>query len=599
MTAAGAAADADLSRLRSLAGLDVAGTIPVPFWPRGVGAIAVGVIPKTGLAERIEALALDDGAVLARARIFIARMARLHLCGNGDCDPGRTMPAPGYVLVADQPPGTAPAPALREMLAVARIEHPAARIYVLGPDHGPGTLPEILPSGAERLEGSLSPWALCEGATAVYARDAEAGLIAILAGHRPRLFGTPLWAGWGLSLDEDAPPRRRRLTRAQLVGALMIDLALWYDPVRDRLCSAQEALDQAEAALRPWREDRAGHVAIGMARWKRRHLRQFFGSRRPLAFAATPERAAAALAAGRQALLWGAADAGPVAAPLRVEDGYLRSRGLGAALVPPLSLVIDDLGLACDPSRESRLERLIAAPPPPGAEERARHLVERIRREGLTKYGPAGGAGLPPLPEGRRILVAGQVEDDAGLLLAAGTIRSNADLLARVRAEHPDAVILWRAHPDVAAGYRAGAFDAGALASADLTGVPVETALAVADEVWTISSTIGFEALLRGLPVTCLGAPFYAGWGLTRDLGPPVARRRARPTLAALAHAALIAYPRYLDPVTGLPCPAETVVERLARGEVPAPPAGLRLLSRLQRWTRPLARLRRRPQARQ
>ena len=72
---------------------------------------------------------------------------------------------------------------------------------------------------------------------------------------------------------------------------------------------------------------------------------------------------------------------------------------------------------------------------------------------------------------------------------------------------------------------------------------------------------------MRGKAVTCLGTPFYAGWGLTEDLGPSVARRTARPTLDQLVWAALIAYPRYRDPVSGLPCRPELVVERFANGQ--------------------------------
>ena len=37
---------------------------------------------------------------------------------------------------------------------------------------------------------------------------------------------------------------------------------------------------------------------------------------------------------------------------VRVEDGFLRSKGLGARLIPPLSLVTDDLGIYYDPRRE-------------------------------------------------------------------------------------------------------------------------------------------------------------------------------------------------------------------------------------------------------
>ena len=96
-----------------------------------------------------------------------------------------------------------------------------------------------------------------------------------------------------------------------------------------------------------------------------------------------------------------------------------------------------------------------------------------------------------------------------------------------------------------------------------------------------MTSLLGFEALIRGLPVTCLGTPFYAGWGLTRDLGPVLARRTARPTLTALTHAALIAYPRYHDPISRRPCPPEVAVERLAEGKLPLP-AAHRLLARAQ-----------------
>jgi capsular polysaccharide export protein len=105
--------------------------------------------------------------------------------------------------------------------------------------------------------------------------------------------------------------------------------------------------------------------------------------------------------------------------------------------------------------------------------------------------------------------------------------------------------------------------------------------LAVVQEVWTMTSLLGFEALIRGLPVTCLGAPFYAGWGLTRDLGPVPDRRSARPSVSALAHAVLIAYPRYHDPVSRRPCPPEVAADRLAAGRLPAGPVN-RLLARAQ-----------------
>jgi len=102
------------------------------------------------------------------------------------------------------------------------------------------------------------------------------------------------------------------------------------------------------------------------------------------------------------------------------------------------------------------------------------------------------------------------------------------------------------------------------------------------DEVWTMTSTLGFEALLRGKRVTCLGTPFYAGWGLTDDRAMPIPRRAANPDLTALVHAVLIDYPRYFDPVTSLPCPVEVVVDRLIAGDLPSPSRANRALAKLQ-----------------
>lgn len=97
-----------------------------------------------------------------------------------------------------------------------------------------------------------------------------------------------------------------------------------------------------------------------------------------------------------------------------------------------------------------------------------------------------------------------------------------------------------------------------------------------------MTSLLGFEALVRGRPVTTFGVPFYAGWQLTRDMGDIPPRRRAKPSLEGLVHAALIDYPRYRDPITGRPCPVEVIVERLETADLPHPGVGNRFLSKLQ-----------------
>jgi len=126
------------------------------------------------------------------------------------------------------------------------------------------------------------------------------------------------------------------------------------------------------------------------------------------------------------------------------------------------------------------------------------------------------------------------------------------------RALEPEAEIWFRPHPDVDAGHRKGAVpDKEVLAIADrIVREPSMAALLeTVDAVHVITSLTGFEALMRGREVICHGTPFYAGWGLTRDLGAVPERRGRQLSLDELVAGVLILYPRYLDPVTGLPCP--------------------------------------------
>ncbi len=541
---------------------------------------------------------LDDPGLLARARTAMDWLRRSDLSKYNAHDPALAPPDPSYVLLIDQTLGDASlraTGATREtflaLLARARADHPGRPVIVKShPEttggHRPGHLsPADLAPGDSLLTDPISPHRLLAHAHAVYAVSSQLGFEAILAGHRPVLAGQPFYAGWGLTDDPAPLPRRgRTLTPEQLFAAAMILAPTWYDPTTDSLCDLETAIAHLEAEARAFRDDAQGWVMTGMRLWKRKPLSQFFGTRHAPVFADPPARAAALARADAKPLMAWASACPPDLAATRVEDGFLRSRGLGADLIPPLSLCLDDQGIYYDPTRPSRLETLIAeaATLPPDALRRAESLVTSLTTARLTKYNLTG-APLPPLPTGHRILIPGQVEDDASIRLGAHRIRTNRDLLRAARAAHPDAVLLYKPHPDVEAGLRPGAVpDAHDFADVILTRTDPLAAIDAADAVWTITSTLGFEALLRGKPVTCAGMPFYAGWGLTTDLAPAPARRTARPTVTALAHAALIAYPRYMDPVTSRPCPPEAAIHRLATATAPRPGPLNRALAKLQ-----------------
>jgi capsular polysaccharide export protein len=317
---------------------------------------------------------------------------------------------------------------------------------------------------------------------------------------------------------------------------------------------------------------------IGFAFWKQSHVAPLLWSgTSPFRFL----RGAEGARDGGSLAVWRAKTADGVIANLErrniqlveVEDGFLRSRGLGADCVPPLSITVDRLGAHFDPSQSSELEQLLQE----GCFDQA--MVERagalrllIVKAGMGKY-ETGTATLGRRAQGRRhLLVPGQVEDDRAVLAGGCGLVSNLELLKRVREQAPDAYILYKPHPDVLAGHRRGTItDRDCLEFADeIVGeLPIASLIEMVDEVHVNTSLAGFEALLRGKQVTTYGVPFYAGWGLTRDLGPVPARRTAKRSIDELVAATLLIYPRYLDPVTGLPCPAEVVVARLSVSEAP------------------------------
>lgn len=353
----------------------------------------------------------------------------------------------------------------------------------------------------------------------------------------------------------------------------------YRNPFSDRATDAMAAVNVLAGWRRTIEANREIGAVVGMAAWKRDAIAQFLwdGERsprfvaparageRPGAVAYWPSRAPAGFAEGL-------ARRGHPAWP--VEDGFLRSDGLGAECRPPMSVIVDRLqGVYFDPSRPSELETILATHPfGPGVLGRASALRQAIVAGRLGKYGvDATERPRLDLPVGRRVVLAvGQVDDDLSVVRGGAGVPGNAAFLARVREEEADAFILYRPHPDVAAGLRRGRIAdpvRTGLVDRVVTGGSLLALVERVDGVHVLSSLTGFEALLRGRAVAVHGQPFYAGWGLTRDLAPPIARRGRALSLDALVAGALILAPRYRDPVTLLPCPPEVLVSRLIAGQ--------------------------------
>lgn len=495
----------------------------------------------------------------------------------------------------------------QDMLQAAMDENPSAEIMVkTHPDvlagHRKGYLPTIPDDPRiQLLSDDVHPWSVLDGVNKVYTVSSLLGFEALLAGKVVRCFGMPFYAGWGLTTDELTCERRtRQCSLDEVFAAAYLKYARYVDPIRKERCEIEQIITLLSDRRRHWHQTQGKTICSGVSLWKKKFLPDFLSQlKKQVRFVKSPQVAIGKAVKERcRWSLWASAETDELRAlatenrvpVLRIEDAFLRSVGLGSDLAKPGSLVLDDEGIYYDGNHPSRMETLLRESNfSPRLIERAKALRTTILAYGLTKYN----VGKPLYEEGGMtnrhiVLVPGQVEDDASVLRGSPEVCRNLDLLQKVRKKQPDSIIVYKPHPDVLVGNRRGSIDEDdALKWCDqiVTDVAMGSLLEVVDEVHTMTSLSGFEALMRGKKVSCYGMPFYAGWGLTDDLlNSP--RRGRQLGLDELVAAALILYPTYVDPESGNICSVEHFLDWLVanRDNVCRPPWKTRIIRIFQNW---------------
>jgi len=545
--------------------------------------------PGTGDALADEGL--RDRARRCRERIVAAGLSKYNHAPDalpthwaGDDRP--------IVLVVDQTYGDAAVTqglagpdSFDQMLAAARDEHRSARIVVkVHPVTSTGKKQGYLaarpaPPGVEYLPDPINPVALLRRVDHVYVCTSQLGFEGLMVGKPVTCFGAPFYAGWGLTDDRVAVDRRGR-TRSldELVAAALLLYPRYRHPIGGQRCDAEDVIEHLARQRRMFAQNARTFFCLGFSTWKRPFVRRYLSSPgREVRFVRSwSQLARQSLPPEATVVLWGTGQAGrrlrsrqgdevPV---WRMEDGFLRSVRLGSELTPPGSLVVDRAGIYYDPTVPSDLERILQETAFSAAElRRAARLRRQVVDLKVSKYNLSQAERFAPThaPGQPVILVPGQVEDDASMRLGSPHVRDDGALLHAVRRRRPDAHVVYKPHPDVLSGNRRGAIpdDSSGLYDDRVEDVSLPACLAVADEVHCMTSLVGFEALLRGLPVTTYGRPFYAGWGLTEDRH-PLPRRTRRLTLDELVAGTLIRYPRYYSWEAQAFCAAEDMVQQLA-----------------------------------
>lgn len=500
------------------------------------------------------------------------------------------------------------------MLKAAIAENPHAEVWVkLHPQSilrkQAGYLGSLSESNRVRcVRQDASPLALLENFDKVYVVTSQMGFEALMMDKEVVCFGQPWFAGWGLTDDRhpEMPVLCRRRgqprTLLQLFYAAYFQYSRYLSPHTGKRGSIFDVITHLADIKRRHNELQGWIAGVGMSWWKQRAV---------LPFLKTPTNQVSFVASIKalesrpeieptKLVIWGTrglAEASNYARRrkiplLRMEDGFIRSIGLGSNLHRPLSLVVDHSGMYYDPHVACDLETWLASTTLSSEETaRARSLRKKIVESRLSKYNI--GKPFQPKPEaqGRKvILVPGQVKDDASVLLGTSAVRTDIELLRRVRQMHPDAHIIFKPHPDVVAGNRAGTVDSAEISllcdelAADAN---IIDCIRACDEVHTLTSLTGFEALLHGKAVHCYGLPFYAGWGLTTDELPSPERRGRAISIDLLIFGVLIRYPGYVHPRSLLPIPPEALLLALQHERGTARPFScLSRTSSLKTWNK-------------
>lgn len=491
------------------------------------------------------------------------------------------------VLVVDQTYGdasikygTASANSFRQMLDAAVQENPGAEILVkIHPDVLAGKKQGHLLDAAREyncriLAESINPWSVLDIVDHVYVVTSQLGFEGLLAGKKVACFGMPFYAGWGLT-DDRQICERRSVTRTleQVFYAAYIQYCRYINPYTGVRCELEDTIRLISTQKKHLERHRGNWSVYGFSKWKKRFIPDFLGMGASVSFSDKPEAITNQVESGDNLLVWSsrvsteevALSAQKGLKLWRMEDGFLRSVGLGVDLVRPLSLVIDSCGIYYDSTQPSDLENLLSNHQfESDLLQRAAKVREQLVEFKLSKYN-VGVTSELSLPENKRIiLVPGQVETDASIAKGSPVIQTNQALLEAVRNENPDAFVIYKPHPDVLSGGRVGELSDAATTLFDqlITDISITDLFDLVDEIHTMSSLSGFEGLLRNKKVVTYGLPFYAGWGLTEDKL-SCERRGRNLSLDQLVAATLILYPIYVEPDSGQVCDIETVIHIL------------------------------------
>ncbi|HEH5186447.1 TPA: capsular polysaccharide biosynthesis protein [Campylobacter jejuni] len=479
-----------------------------------------------------------------------------------------------------------------DMIKDAIKENPKSKIYIkIHPDVLSGKKQSdldinSLPKECILITENFNPIALLEFFDKVYTKTSGMGFEALMQGCECVCYGMPFYAGWGLTKDKlECKRRMQKRSLEEVFYAAYILYSEYFNPYLNQESNIFDTI-QTLAKYKDIEKINSNRLfMLGFTLWKRHFIKPFFNAKdnEIIFLNSLKSLAGYKLKENDKFFIWGKRiDYNTLKSTLvkkaqdedlsnftpkisLTEDGFIRSISLGSDLTRPFSLIIDDKGLYIDPNKASKLEEHLQNEIfDENMLNRAKNIIKILLENRFSKYNGLKHENLKINAKiGQKIiLIPAQVEDDASMILG-GFGLSTLDLLKEVRAKNQDAYIIFKPHPDVLSGNRVGLKDETLIlefCDEIVKDCSIDSAIKIADEIHTITSTSGFDALLRAKKVFTYGMPFYAGWGLTKDKH-KCERRTRKLSLEELVAGALITYPRYINPKTKTLCEIEVCLD--------------------------------------